>query len=419
MTVTTYMIGENEDLFASLVRLDFPISKYINQISIIGAKTKNNRIGIAQFGTSTEKIRICIVPKNVKKTEGDVVGYLRSAIFLAKKHRDHSITFVDNCLFDFALGHRNFGGRLSSLDDFVEFNFLVILDTIQRFFTQHYSKVKKVEKLQLPQLQYEIDLIANISSIEKTSIYQTKTVIDPRSVLASFTILAINYFIKYKCNSISNAVAIKRRALQVSAFLKRRFLDDSKNIALVSLSAKKTEQIFISSGAHQLYAALLKLVSLSSEASDSGNKDSNSLDDVNSIFIRPEQIYQLYAYDFLSTKLFNHHVVMEPKGNYFLSCPGKITKSLESKPDILVTSRFNSERKFIVDVKWKELRSHSEISFPDISKLERDHWVHGACKSALVYPTISPDLLGNFRANWGQDFSFYVLEIPFKFTYAD
>ena len=412
MHFENFFVKENDDISISLARQGFPVGEYFSQISVIGSKSRNNKVGIAQFGTDEKRYRVSVIPKTLENSEADYLEYLKKVCLISARHNRLGQSVIDDCFFDFSMKFPNGASALTSLDDFIDLNYLAIFDSIRSFFLSHSAVRNNYFRFESPGLEYELDLFENITRCDKSSISQIRRAKEQYSDLANIAVAVLKSFIKNKCGSTSNPHLIRMQALAVVSLITRRFQVSYKAVKVEEIATARVIKLFKGGRAEALLKSLRLLAGYNSQkGSDAGPYD--SANDVCAIFFSPERIYQVHLFDLLRENLKNHTVMMEPVRNYLLHGPKGLEVKMLSKPDIVIENRKHPKKRYVIDVKWKLIEGVADFFYSDISKLNRDAQIHDAYRSALVYPCVSDGLTGTYRLSAGSKFTYLVFQIPF------
>jgi hypothetical protein len=205
----------------------------------------------------------------------------------------------------------------------------------------------------------------------------------------------------------------------VASFIRRRFEIKTRGVRISKLSTSSVQRLFIKNSASNLYMALLHLLG---EFGDSEEKFGNSglpLSDLSTFFFSPERIYEKSIYLAFKSRFDQLDVFASPLEKYHWVLPTSIEKERDSNPDIVIVTKPHKkyQRRWIIDAKWKYVKKLSDISFDDVSKLQRDFLMHKGNYAVLAYAFVAPELIGKhtLKINDCDFFTFWIISEPFNF----
>jgi hypothetical protein len=406
-----YFLGENDNILEELINLDFPVKDFAKQLKVIGAKTKNNKIGFAQFTIKSQKHILCICPKNNEKSYTSLFIYLKNALAISSRHLK-KIEKIDQCLFD--LSHRFSNKRhvLTNLDD-------IVFGDLDGALTRILSWIKDYRSLSESSMHFSSSNIKNTLVIKKNAVelnkskaHQKRRKVDSESIAIDYTIEVLRYFSAKKCRSIANGDILRSKSNRISSFIRRRFNVRSRGIRISKFCTAPIHRNFVSAKCEGLYKALLRLISEASLMKLGTSQPNNPYfeDNLQSFFVSPELIYELFVYEKLEQNFPKYEVQYQPARDFRYVLPnGRELKKL-AKPDVLV---YGGKLVRVVDAKWKCLKLASDIQYQDVVKLKRDIDIFNGDFAALVYPEVPTKMLGKHLMELGGGifFEFWVFQI--------
>ncbi|QCI27604.2 hypothetical protein [Caminibacter pacificus] len=415
-------ISESDKIDVLLDELDGINQKKIKkEFNFIFEKASNNYIGYFLFQNEDIYYKIYILPKIISSDLPDnekvkiFINFLIKHYEISNKYKEYNYKKKEtNKDLATVFKDKNLG-QVTEIEEFVFYKFLSILNEIEKFF-KYYKSLKKEKIPYISQsVKYQIDLIKNIKEINKTKIHQIKTKYKKFSEIANITYASLKLFKRFKISLINdekykNQLLKKTKKLQ--NFLLRKFrADDGYKLTLKNLTSNKTYKIFNKKeNTKSLYFNILSLFGMENFLEEE-NKNINYNLYSDSLFIRPEKLYEFIIYDYFKHKFKYSLVEKEPIKKYKLKNKNKIVEK-KSKPDVVITL---NKSMLIIDAKWKIIDSLEYINFDDIAKLQRDCEVR--MKNKKIYPILVYPKLYNkldkieMKISEGNTFNFYVFEL--------
>lgn len=420
------IINETDDIFKKLYEKNIDIREIYLQISSIGKKVSNNKIGYFQFKCNGEFYKICIIPKVISSKDGDYqdafITYIKGYYELLKKYPNISKNYIPNNILDISLKQSG-TVKQNSFDDILYYKYFDALNSAKAFFQRYKSFTSKKIDFSSQSIKYELNIKKNITEINKSIIHQFKNEDFSYSVIASVTLKVLEYFINYKIKHFKDAQDIRTVAISLKNYINKKFITNEFNFKIEDLAQNKIKRYFKTKPQKILYYCLLILVGF--EGYFKGENEvsfSTKLDNMLSITFDASNVFEYYVYDRLVSEYGIEKVFfIKPNSNdvvelyYLLQSDNNnmsVTKinELKSEPDFIVSETNGS---VVVDAKWKIINNYSEISNEDISKLYRDCLIRNTSSGVLVYPKISPQIDTNYKysLNCYSGFSFKLKEV--------
>lgn len=437
-------ISENDkkdEIFEKLVdKLD--ANKLKNEIKAVFKKASNYYVGYYLFQDGDKYYKIFVLPKNIflpitdneddeKKTIKQFLKYLK--VYYKLKSKYYPVYKIKDLeipsLTEFAFDSSNAQKSTTEIEEFIFYKYKFIIQEILKFFNSHKSH-KRVKHNYISQtIKHKINLLSNIKEIDKTKIHQERYEDIIYSQIATVAYGAVKLFIRQKIDLVAkdNREELLQLTIKLQNLLLKKYnLDKSYNLSLSKLIGTKTYKFFKKKQINQiLYSNILSLFGLEHFFDDKGDKDINRNIKSDSLFLRPELMYEWYVYDILSkyakgsgkTILFDK-IEKGTTSSYELKTSKRII-SKESKPDyVLIDDRNNI--KIVIDAKWKnaDINSSKKFKPDDYLKLKLDASLLEDAKyktiSCLVYPHI---ITGNDRIsmNIDKEFNFTILQVDMDF----
>lgn len=380
--------------------------KFKKELSKVFAKIYNNYVGYYLFRDSETYYKIFILPKHIKEPRNDsddekraideFIGYLREYYRLKSKYPEYNkralnIESYKEIVFELQNNH-----SIQSIEQLIFCKYQSILKRIEAFFMRHKSYRREVKSYISQGVKYRINLQRNIREPDKTKIHQDKIEDIVYSEMATIAYGALKLFIHKKIDLIDNEKDKKELIALVESIqnilLKRFHVDASFSLSAGKLISNRSSKYF-----HKkiesiiLYTDLLSLFGLEHFYNEDQKGDVYQSEKAEALFIRPEDLFEWYVYDWIQYDFARtqfvfgikpEKVVMKWSKKYYLKTDREnIDKT--SNPDIIIEDK--EKNKVVVDVKWKVIEKINDISDSDILKIERDYKVHGAINAFLVY----------------------------------
>lgn len=440
-------IHENEEkdvVFDRLIDI-LDTKKLKTEIKEIFKKAYNNYVGYYLFKDDEQYYKIFVLPKNIAmpnknsetKTIKEFLSYIKEHYRLKNTYPKYQInslgiTSVTELSFDTSKAQN----KAQDIEQFVFYKYSSILKDILTFFNTHKSHKRIKKEYNSQTVKFKINLAKNIKEINKTKIHQEKYEDIIYSSIATIAYGAIKLFIRQKLDLIDDKKD-KDNLLKLSVklkniLLKKYNLDSSFNLSLSKLISSKTYKFFRGKQSYQkLYLDILSIFGLENFFEED-NKELNRNIKSDSLFIRPELMYEWYVYDWIKENKdeafkigleFDAIYLREDqnKKDYFIKKDGKEISQRSSEPDIVL---IKDDKKIIIDAKWKKLKSIEKedeskpkgLNMNDVLKLQRDKDVYDAKKSFLAFLDLPNDINANeYQMEYNKNtelFNFSLIQIP-------
>jgi len=422
--------SEKDEIFDKLLDI-LDVSKLKQEIKAVFKKAYNNYVGYYLFKDGKEFFKIFVLPKNISlpkendkndeiKTIKQFLNYLKEYYRLQDSYLNYKTSNLNiQSLLELSFNSHNSQNQAQNIEQFIFYKYKVVIQEIIGFFKLHKAH-KRIKNNYVSQtIKYKINLAKNLKEIDKTKIHQDRLEDIIYSQVATIAYGAIKLFIQQKVElfeDINQKDEVLKLSLKLQSILLKKYnLDNSFNLSLFKLVSNKINKFFRKKQSHQLlYSHLLTLFGFEHFFDEESAKEINRNIESDSLFFRPEIMYEWFVYDYLikqnqfgATK---ENASIQSKKDYYLKIDKKL-KVLESKPDIII----ESEKKIIIDVKWKQINSDS-FSSNDILKLQRDYEVHkenDTDEAYIIYLSLDKEYTNQIKILYAKDeiFKFKVLEI--------
>jgi hypothetical protein len=421
--VVVLHISENENIFEYLESKNIEFDKKTRSSIIkISKKQNNNYIGYYQFYSNNYYYKIYIIPKiflNMEVSENELtylfIEFLKQYYRLKIKYGNSIKTKdVDGNITDLIIDNNLLTSSLT-IDDFLYLKFMNALKVVQKFFQRH-KRQKYINKIYSSQsIHHKLDLASNIRSIDKSLIHQIRKETLSYSKLASISLFVLKGF---KHRILQEAKLLETKLGQdiethtnynINSIQKRFTFDKQFSISTKELLARKTSKLFAKNREHkELYSALLLLLGFEYFEKGCSNGKSSKIENIISIFFKPDDLYEWVVYDYLNEK-YDKKVLKDKLHNasrttYFLNNSTGLTVKKSSEPDFVVTSKTNEQ--IIIDAKWKVPSSFNKIHYDDVTKLKRDCMLRNTNNAILIYPKLPDGYDGNWYFDDDTSFKF-------------
>ena len=420
INITSFIVRENDNLERTLIKKGFPIYTYQRQIELIGSKVNNNKIGFAQFGEPNRRVTLKVIPKILSEGNEEFFSYLNLA-FRVISEFDCKVQGIDRTLLDISNQFSDKENNVFTLEDVASVSLKIVLTQIQVFIKSFKASRVVKRNYSSNSLKFRLDVSKNVIEINSAKIHQISKETRNESLVVDYTSEALYYFSKKVCVYLSGGEILRHQANCINAFVSRRFKIGSRSVRICKLNTPAVKRLFKSANAEGLYLLLLRLLGepILEDELRSQQRMSQPIADMTTFFIDPAKVYELFIYLWFSKRpivtrnLWN--ISYEPVLHYDLIDPNNRLTKLLSKPDLVLSSRDNKKR-FVVDVKWKELSKSKGVSVDDVVKLQRDMKLHGCSDAILIYPKVAKNQIGKYalEIEKGKKFEFWIIEVPFQ-----
>lgn len=405
-------ISENESkdkIFDELTSI-FDIQKFKNEVSDIFKKANNNYVGYYLFEDKGEYYKIFILPKHITKPkhyneEIDVIKkfieYLKIYYKLKSKYdkyEPNSLNLKSSFELSFHSNTNNYSAQ--DIEQFIFYKYQSLLIDILRFFDTHKAH-KRIKKEYISQtIKYNLNLTKNIKEPNKTKIHQYKIDEIIFSQIATITFGVISLFNRTKLNLVQEKELqndLYKLTTKIKNILQKKYqIEKGFDLTINKLLSSKIFKCFRKKKESlNLYINLLSIFGVENFYDESENKQINRTINSESLFIRPEKLYEWFVYDKLKEKYFSESYEIYKDG-FYDSTTIMYTldeKKVKSNPDLILK---HNDKLFVIDVKWKNIGDNIPDIY-DILKLKRDTEVRLSQSkniySILIYPNVTERLV--------------------------
>ncbi len=405
-------ISENESkdkIFDELTSI-FDIQKFKNEVSDIFKKANNNYVGYYLFEDKGEYYKIFILPKHITKPkhyneEIDVIKkfieYLKIYYKLKSKYdkyEPNSLNLKSSFELSFDSNTNNYSAQ--DIEQFIFYKYQSLLIDILRFFDTHKAH-KRIKKEYISQtIKYNLNLTKNIKEPNKTKIHQYKIDEIIFSQIATITFGVISLFNRTKLNLVQEKELqndLYKLTTKIKNILQKKYqIEKGFDLTINKLLSSKIFKCFRKKKESlNLYINLLSIFGVENFYDESENKQINRTINSESLFIRPEKLYEWFVYDKLKEKYFSESYEIYKDG-FYDSTTIMYTldeKKVKSNPDLILK---HNDKLFVIDVKWKNIGDNIPDIY-DILKLKRDTEVRLSQSkniySILIYPNVTERLI--------------------------
>lgn len=405
------------------------------ELAFLFNKKNNNYVGYALFEHKKQFFKVFVLPKIINRDLSDqdrirqFVSYLSQVHALDQadlkkvKQLPLEIANLKACADD------SIQSEEIDIDDFREIKYSRLLDEIENFFRKHRATTTKAVNYSSQSIRHKLDLRKNVTSLDKSRIYQNRKEIVLYSELAKVAYAALRLFLKYKEDLLANTkyCELRQKASSLSVFLAQKFkVPRGYRLQLQALTGTTVSKLFTKNSANKsVYLNILTLFGLERFWDD--DRADIRLDIKGEyFFFRPEKVFELLVDEYFS-KEFREGIyqtgsqVRDSYPTYEVNGSGIYSNA--SKPDTIASF---DDGIVIIDAKWKilKLNEDSPFSAPDLLKLERDYRVRMGLTDQVELFLAYPRVLGNDKSfpiifetayNDADKFTFKVVEISFEF----
>lgn len=405
-------ISENESkdkIFDELTSI-LDIQKFKNEVSDIFKKANNNYVGYYLFEDKDDYYKIFILPKHIPKPkhyyeEIDVIKkfieYLKIYYKLKSKYdkyEPNSLNLKSSFELSFDSNTNNYSAQ--DIEQFIFYKYQSLLIDILRFFDTHKAH-KRIKKEYISQtIKYNLNLTKNIKEPNKTKIHQDKIDEIIFSQIATITFGVISLFNRTKLNLVQEKELqndLYKLTTKIKNILQKKYqIEKGFDLTINKLLSSKILKCFRKKKESlNLYINLLSIFGVENFYDESENKQINRTINSESLFIRPEKLYEWFVYDKLKEKYFSESYEIYKDGFYDSTTIMYILdeKKVKSNPDLILK---HNDKLFVIDVKWKNIGDNIPDIY-DILKLKRDTEVRLSQSkniySILIYPNVTERLI--------------------------
>lgn len=421
-------IAENEDVLEVLNRENISIPEtHWRDLAFISNKKNNNQVGYFQFKVGEAYYKFFIIPKIHKDStekEKDFISYFSRFYQLKNKYpdfmRDRSVqgNIVDFSFDDFD------EKRSDTVEDFIRYKYEDSLKTLDKFFRKH-SKIRVRRKSFASQsIQHKLDLGRNIREIDKSKVHQIRREEELFSEIAEVSRQVLKSFKTQKIKQLSmDQEKLVHLANGVLNQIQKRYKSEYGVITHDrQIITNRIRKLF--KGKKELsevYNSLLILIGLEHFQSEDSSREILKLENMVALFFNPADLYEWIVFDWWKTNFPDAVIKMDNSDSQtlkhyqlILDSGDSVQAPLESRPDLIVET---DDKVWIIDAKWKTPKTLTEISFADISKLQRDFEIRKAdytqkeIQNLLIYPMKKFSDKFGISLSYVNDFKFGVKEL--------
>ncbi len=403
LSVKNIFLTENEkDIFVRLKEQGIETGQFAHKFQYLFQKIYNNEVGYYSFRQDNVVYRFIVLPKTIslndKSKERAFVNYLLHYYRINNKYGYDKAKKIPNSLLSLAFESNNKTSAIHEPLELFEFHkSKAILKSIETFFQKH-KNYQRVEQAYISQsVKHKLNLGRNIKEINKTKIHQSKRVDVLYSDMATVSYYALRLYMQKRLKNVdTNSDELKRYAMKISSLIVRKYMiDKSFSLSLPKLYGHKVTKVFQKRDEYKLLLANLR----SLFGHEQLHNDTQNLAELrhdlytSSFFIKPSDFYEWYVYDILKTYADTSEMKIQFVGNKDTTTTYQINQEkIDSKPDFILTNE-TTIVKIIIDAKWKNVNTFSDIKSSDYLKLQFDTTLlekEGfGTVSYLIYPQMS------------------------------
>ena len=409
------IINETDNIFLKFAELGINASSIRKQLTAIGTKSNNNKIGYTRLQTNQGIVRVIVCPKIFNYDQQKYLDFLSFSFAMIEKYRGKAGLFkVDKTLLNLA-SIANSSKQELSFERLIEFKFVAALEQIIKFFRKFNIKRNNQTRYVASSVEFDIDVLSSVIDPNKSNIHQIKPAKDFEVKLAAVSQKVISAFLRYNKDYLSSNVSSLARQLQGE--IKRKFNTSGFGATVNDLFNSRATRLFRGAANNELRDNLLVLLSTEDFFDiNVGEVSSDNFISSSSVFFEPNLLFEYIVYDRLLDSYKSEEIVIKPRATQNLtSCCGDVVTEFGANPEFLVKTETS---KFVVDVKWKILSSLDSKFQYDVLKLQRDAKVHSTSHAMLIYPTVDFSLTQKapYRTEIDNHIQIHILEIPYVKT---
>jgi hypothetical protein len=440
--IQTIFLKENEkNIFVSLQNQGIDTSKFKHHFIALFNKMYNNEVGYYIFEQDEQIYKIIILPKTIDEksptVQKDFVDYLLHYHRVNNKYNFDKTKQIPNSLLSLAFEENNQDENNSHnpIEEFEYYKYKSIIESIEEFFKLHknYKKIQIDYKSQ--DIKYRLNLSKNIKELDKTKIHQTQSLDVMYSQIGTITHGSLKLFAKRRIDIIKDEKYKKyliQETKKVISFIAKKYpIDKNYKFSLLKLNNSKTTKEYSKKSDTKLLLVDIKSLFGFEQMHEDKNLYVNNRYDLTttSFFINPSIFYEWYVYDIL--KIFaedKKYTILFDKDNEnkttikydLISLQHQNDKDRSSNPDYILIDE-NQKIKIVLDAKWKNIHTLSDIKSSDFLKLQHDAFLlesneYKAIIPYLVYPRyLSDEDKINISKDNNQTFNFGILQIDMDF----
>lgn len=412
--VIEIIVGENDNIYQTLLEHKINITPYTKQLKVIGAKVYNNKIGFARLVSATEQIDLIICPKIIGRDKQRFTQFINLFIELKQKHPALLKQFdVKSYELEYKL-IQSFSAIKEPMD-LLDNNIIFILDFISKYFKNSTIYKKQTVKFKDITLQGELDIIACILDPLPTAIHQTHTRDRLDSLQAKIVLNALNLLYRDHQYLLNNQSTKVLRTL--IKFLVHKFHIQTELVKADIFLTYNFSSLFTGKKARLVYGFLKILLGIQ-QGNDFKKKNSHLILDsfsTTEIFFEANLFYEVICYDYWMCNKIDEIAFKKRYSYRYVDHKGESIVELQADPDYIIQNQGDI---IVADAKWKILNSIDAKFSADFMKLHRDSKLAGARIGWLVYPRIDPSLLERqpIKMESLGDFEVYLVQIPVELS---
>lgn len=418
-----FFIPEHKNVIEYLVDKELEMSSDLKEeLKKISTKNSNNCIGYYQFKIDNNYYQIFITPKIFeglidKEKKNKFIRLLINyyKVIKSNKIENKYISELNGNITDLSFQ----GNGLSQLQggefqSFVENKFDKALNVLDEYFRKHIRNKTRFISYNSQSINNPIDLLKNITSIDKSNVFQLKKENYNYSKIAIICEKALRYFKFFRIEHLSELnkkICFEKTTKLLNKLNKNFELNNSFTFSVNDILKNNTIKLFNKNP--DLYESLLILIGLEHYNTNDRNVEIKKIENMVSIFFRPEKLYEWIVYDQLKSEY--SEAIIKKDGldtpyntsiKFFLTKNNGEKSEYFSEPDFVIEL---SDKIIIVDAKWKVLKKPED---EDIAKLKRDCDVFRENKkgnlkpieSLLIYPKIDNLFFNDSNEKYSFDF---------------
>ncbi|GAC11823.1 5-methylcytosine restriction system specificity protein McrC [Paraglaciecola chathamensis] len=405
----TIVINETDNIFVKFANLNIDVTTVKNQLSIIGAKANNNKIGYMRVKTNAGIVKVIICPKIFAYDTAKFLEFLKESLRVIAKYRNKAGLFrIDDSLLNLALLNQSYETK-HSFDAMLELKFLAALNEIASFFRKFSTLRKRKSPYISNSVEFEIEIGSSVVDPNKSNIHQLKRNDRFDVRLAGIAQAVISTFLKHNKLFLSDRTIGIARGLQSQ--IKRKFNTTGFGAKSDDVTLTRNKGLFKSHSTRNLQNNLLALLS-SEDFFDTrvGETTNSQYLSTSSFFFEANIFFEYLVYDQLLSDFDEKDIVIKPTAYQDLfSCCNMQMDSFKVTPEFLLKSIG-----CVVDVKWKILSELGASFNYDVLKLKRDAELHLVQNAMLIYPHVANNILNKapYKLGGGDNINIHIKETP-------
>jgi hypothetical protein len=397
------IIGEKEDIISAFLD-NAETQQEMNDVFIaqrqwirkaIIIQQHINRVGFYQKTLDNETIRIIIVPKTIEPpTHQSSLEYIQACMKHSKDYLSRHLNYASSqTKSQLSLDMNPWDELSSQLLKYYE-NILHKLFQCVKTYT---IQIQHQKKFSSAVVSGQIDIYRNITAFDKSRIHQKKTVYQYDTEVIRITLGVLQMFLQKQLNHCQTKEAdfVRKQTKNIRRYINRRFQTRTKSFSLFQLLSSNTKSAFQRNAIlKRWYSQLCNLFMAVDFSSEHLEADGYGL------LLQGSTVYERLLEHQSRSRFTNTYVkgkmpqqlhYIEQHHTFTSHNPVKTLKK-NAEPDIIIHL---DSIYFVIDLKWKILKSTEQVSAADTLKLLRDRRVlqHYCEKSDLPFEQIIPILL--------------------------